>query len=183
MYFCTPMTYLYIKALHIIFVVTWFAGLFYMVRLFIYSVEAGEKPEPDKGILQKQLLMMQTRLWYIIAWPSAILTLFLGSWLMYELNVWLQPWMHLKFLFVVGLFIYHLVCGRIHLKMKRGIYKYSAMQLRIWNEVATLFLFSIVFIVVLKNTLSWVWGLLGLVVIGVLLMVGIRLYKKLRNDK
>ncbi len=177
------MTYLYIKAVHIIFVVTWFAGLFYMVRLFIYSVEANEKDEPEKFILTNQLLIMQTRLWYIIAWPSAILTIFFGSWLMYELNLWLQPWMHLKFLFVVGLFIYHLICGRIHLQMKRGIYNYSSTQLRVWNEIATLFLFAIVFIVVLKNTLSWLWGVLGLFAIGVFLMLGIKLYKRIRNDK
>lgn len=176
------MAHLYIKALHIIFVVTWFAGLFYMARLFIYSTEANEKEEPDRSILSEQLLLMQQRLWYIIAWPSAILTLIFGTWLIYELNYWLQPWMHLKFLFVVGLFMYHLICGRIHAKMKKGIYKYSSTKLRIWNEGATLFLFAIVFIVVLKNTLSWIWGLLGLLLIGAILMLGIRLYKKLKNN-
>ena len=176
------MAYLYIKALHIIFVVTWFAGLFYMVRLFIYSTEANSKPEPDREILLKQLQLMQTRLWYIIAWPSAILTIIFGIWLIYELNLWLTPWMHLKFLFVIGLFFYHLICGRIHTQMKKGIFKYSSTQLRIWNEVATLLLFAIVFIVVLKNTLSWIWGLAGLVLIAVVLMLAIRLYKKIRNE-
>ena len=176
------MSYLYLKALHIIFVVTWFAGLFYMVRLFIYSTEASTKPEPDKSILLKQLLLMQSRLWYIIAWPSAILTLIFGTWLVYETKAWIHPWMHLKFLFVVGLFIYHLICDRIHSKMKIRIFQYSSTKLRVWNEVATLFLFSIVFIVVLKNTLGWIWVISGLLVIGVLLVLGIKLYKKVKGD-
>lgn len=176
------MTYLYIKSLHIIFVVTWFAGLFYMVRLFIYTTEAQAKAEPDRSILLKQLLLMQKRLWYIISWPSAVLTLIFGVWLLSILNVWLQPWMHLKLLFVAGLFLYHLICGRIYKQMTNHTFKYSSNQLRIWNEVATLFLVAIVFIVVLKNTLSWLWALIGLVLIGLLLMGGIKLYKKLRKN-
>lgn len=176
------MSYLYLKALHIIFVVTWFAGLFYIVRLFIYSTEANEKLEPEKSILLKQLLMMQSRLWYIITWPSAIITIIIGTWLLIEMRGWAQPWMHLKFLFVIGLFIYHLICGRIHQRMKNGIFKYSSAKLRVWNEVATVLLFAIVFIVVLKSTLSWVWGIIGLFVISLLLMGGIKLYKQLKKD-
>ena len=176
------MTYLYLKALHIIFVVTWFAGLFYMVRLFIYSTEASEKEENERNILLNQLMLMQHRLWYIISWPSAILTLFLGTWLAVVSGFWTMPWFHLKILFVFGLFLYHIICQKIHLQMKKGIFKYSSTQLRIWNEVATLFLFAIVFIVVLKSTLSWLWGVIGLILIGILLMLGIKIYKKLRND-
>lgn len=176
------MTYLYLKAAHIIFVVTWFAGLFYMVRLFIYSTEASQKEEPEKSILTTQLLMMQSRLWYIITWPSAIITMILGTWLTLEMNFWQNGWMQLKILFVIGLFLYHLLCGKMHSQMTKGIFKYSSMQLRIWNEVATLFLFAIVFIVVLKSMLSMIWGMIGLVLISVLLMLGIKLYKKLRKE-
>jgi putative membrane protein len=176
------MSYLYIKALHIIFIVTWFAGLFYMVRLFIYTTEANQKNEPDKSILTKQLLLMQNRLWFIISWPSAIITFFLGFWLLFELNYWTKPWMHLKLMFVAGLYIYHLICHKIYQQMNRGTFKYTSTQFRIWNEVATLFLFAIVFIIVLKNTLSWIWGIAGLVTIGILLMLGIRLYKKVRRN-
>ncbi|WP_456462592.1 CopD family protein [Reichenbachiella sp.] len=176
------MTYLYLKALHIIFVVTWFAGLFYMVRLFIYATEASQKEEPEKSILLKQLLLMQSRLWNIIAWPSAVITFVVGTWLAIESGFWTMPWFHLKVLFVLGLFLYHFICQKLFSQMKRGVYKYSSTQLRIWNEVATLFLFAIVFIVVLKNTLSWIWGIIGIVLIGILLMLGIKIYKKLRND-
>lgn len=66
--------------------------------------------------------------------------------------------------------------------MNNGIYKYSTTKLRLWNEIATLFLFAIVFIVVLKNTMSWIWGITGLILIGILLMLGIKIYKKFRND-
>lgn len=173
---------LYIKALHIIFVVTWFSGLFYMGRLFIYTTEANQKDEPEKSILIKQLLVMQTRLWYIISWPSLIITFTLGIGLVWKHNYWLQPWMLLKFAFVIGLFIYHLICHNIYIQMKEGLFKYSSIQFRIWNEVATLFLFSLVFIAVLKNTISWIWVTLGIIIIGILLMLGIKLYKKVRKD-
>lgn len=176
------MAYLYLKSLHIIFVVTWFAGLFYMVRLFIYTTEAHHKPEPDRSILLKQLLLMQKRLWGIIAWPSAIITLIAGTWLVIESGFWSQLWLHLKILFVLGLFLYHILCHQLHSQMNRGVFRYSSTQLRVWNEVATLFLFAIVFIVVLKSTLSWIWGVVGLILIGVLLMLGIKIYKKFRND-
>lgn len=176
------MTYLYLKSLHIIFVVTWFAGLFYMVRLFIYTTEANRHEEPKKSILLEQLLLMQKRLWYIIAWPSAIITLIAGTWLAVESGFWTMPWFHLKVLFVIGLLLYHILCQKLYTQMTKGIFKYSSVQLRIWNEVATLFLFAIVFIVVLKSTLNWIWGVVGLILIGILLMLGIKIYKKLRND-
>jgi len=176
------MTYLYLKSLHIIFVVTWFAGLFYMVRLFIYTTEASQNKEPDRGILLKQLLLMQGRLWGIIAWPSAIITFIVGTWLAIESGFWTMPWFHLKVLFVLGLLLYHIICHKLYVQMKKGLFKYSSTQLRLWNEVATLFLFAIVFIVVLKSTLSWIWGVVGITLIGILLMLGIKIYKKIRND-
>jgi putative membrane protein len=177
------MTYLYIKSLHIIFVTTWFAGLFYMVRLFIYTTEAQLKPEPNKTILIDQLLLMQTRLWRIITGPSAIITLFLGIWFAIETKYWIQTWFHVKMVFVFGLYVYHFLCGKIHHQMTKGIFKYSSGQLRIWNELATLLLFAIVFIVVLKSTLGWIWGTFGLLGLGILLMLGIKLYKKYNDEK
>jgi len=73
------MDYFYLKALHIIFIVTWFAGLFYIVRLFIYHTEAQDEEEVARIILQKQYKIMSKRLWYGITWPSAILTAILGE--------------------------------------------------------------------------------------------------------
>ncbi len=173
------MTYFYVKSLHIIFVVTWFAGLFYIVRLFIYYSEAAEKPEPDKTILQNQLQLMQKRLWYGITWPSAILTLIFGSWMAYLYGS-LPGWLLVKLSFVLGLFLYHFVCHRIYKQHAQGLVKQTPTQLRIWNEVATLFLVSIVFLVVLKNSVDFLWGVAGLIVFAAILMLAIRIYKKIR---
>ncbi|MDB5223306.1 MAG: protoporphyrinogen oxidase [Chitinophagaceae bacterium] len=173
--------YFYIKALHIIFVVTWFAGLFYIVRLFIYSAEANLKPEPEKTILFKQLALMQNRLWYIITWPSAILTLIFGGWLWYLYRS-LPTWLLVKLCFVLGLFLYHLSLHAIFKQQQKGIFKYSSQQLRMWNELATLFLIIIVMLAVVKQMLSVVWGISGLFAFAIVLMIAIKLYKKYRKD-
>lgn len=178
------MTFLYLKAIHIIFIVTWFAGIFYMPRLFIYMTEANEKPEPDRSILIKQFQIMSSRLWFGITWPSAVITLILGTSLLINQPVWLQQgFMHLKLTLVFLLYVYHLSLHHIYKNLKSQNFKYTSQQLRLWNEVATLFLISIVFIIVLKNALSMVWGILGLLSVTLLIFIGIRVYKKLRNDK
>ncbi|MDQ6757649.1 MAG: CopD family protein [Bacteroidota bacterium] len=173
--------YLYIKALHIIFVITWFAGLFYIVRLFIYSAEANLKPEPEKIILLKQLGIMQNRLWYIITWPSAILTLIFGGWLWYLYGS-LPTWLLAKLCFVLGLFLYHLSLHAIFGQQAKGIFKYSSQQLRMWNELATLFLIIIVMLAVVKQMLNVVWGIAGLFSFAMVLMFSIKLYKKYRKE-
>ena len=146
--------YLYLKALHIIFIVTWFSGLFYIVRLFIYNVEADEKPEPEKSILKKQFTIMIKRLWLGITWPSAIITLILGPLLIYINPAILDTWLWIKIGFVVGLYFYHYSLHILYKQQKNNYFKFSSQQLRIWNEVATIFLISIVILVVVKQSLS-----------------------------
>lgn len=175
------MLLLYIKAIHIIFVVNWFAGLFYMPRLFIYATEANDKSEPERSILIGQLQVMQSKLWYIITWPSAIVTLIAGPYLLIKFGYITQGWMHIKLAFVVGLYLYHYSLHRIFKQQQQGIFKYTSGQLRMWNEVATIFLFAIVFLAVVKTSLSWLTGMLGLFVLIILLLLGIRLYKKIRE--
>ena len=176
------MDFLYIKALHIIFVITWFSGLFYIVRLFIYHAEAENKTSPEKEILQKQFKLMSYRLWYIITWPSAILASIFAFWLLYKNPAYLKmPWMHVKLTFVLALYIYQGICHKIFIQLQNDIVKYSSFKLRIWNEVATIILFSIVFLVVLKNAVNWIWGVVGIVLFSFLLMYGIRLYKSIRS--
>jgi putative membrane protein len=176
------MTFLYLKAVHIIFIVTWFAGLFYMPRIFIYIVEAHSKTEPEKSILLKQLKMMASRLWFAITWPSAIITLGVGTSLILNQPEWLQQdFMHIKLTLVFLLYLYHFSIHVIFKQLTRDVVKYSSQQLRFWNEVATLFLISIVFIIVLKNALSMAWGMIGLITISILITVGIRVYKKFRK--
>lgn len=178
------MTFEYVKALHIIFVVTWFAGLFYIVRLFIYQTEALQKPKLERSILKQQLDLMASRLWYIITWPSAVLTLIFGTWVLsYRWGYMELGFMHAKLGFVVLLYIYHGFCHVLFKELQSGKSRWTSTQLRIWNEASTILLFAIVFLIVLKSTLSMVWGILGLIGLSVTLMLAIRLYKKSRLKK
>ncbi len=174
---------LYLKALHIIFVVTWFSGMFYIVRLFIYNTEAEERPDLEKNVLRSQYNIMIKRLWFGITWPSAILTLIFGTWTMYEFGYfnYVPDWLWIKIAFVLGLYVYHFSLHLIYNQQLNGIFKYSSQRLRLWNEVATIFLVSIVMLVVVKQNLSWVWGLFGLVLFIILLMSAIRIYKMMRK--
>jgi putative membrane protein len=176
------MDYNLLKALHIIFVVTWFAGLFYIVRLFVYIVETGVKSDEEQRILLPQLRLMASRLWFGITWPSAIITLILGTSLLVVQPNWLgMPFMQLKLGFVGLLLIYQIVCHRFYIKLQKSTNLWTSTGFRIWNEVATLLLVAIVFLIVLKNTIDWLYGTLGLVTFAVLLMLAIRIYKKLRQ--
>lgn len=177
------MNILYVKAIHIIFVVNWFAGLFYIVRLFIYHTEANDMEEPQRSILQDQYKIMERRLWYIITWPSAIITIVSGLYLTHSFNFWAQPWMHLKLGFVLLLFLYHLKCGHLYRQLKNNVFRLSSTKLRFWNEVATLFLIAIVFTIVLKSLIDWVWGTIGIIGISVILMLVIKWYKKRREKE
>ena len=174
--------YNYIKALHLIFVITWFAGLFYIPRLFIYQIEAFYKPSPEKEILGKQLKLMAKRLWFIITWPSAILATIFAIWLLFLIPVWLeQGWMHVKLGFVVLLFWYHLKTHQIFKQLQKDDIRYTLKYMRIWNEGSTLILFSVVFLVILKDSINWIFGVIGIVVLSILLTTGIKWYKKIRD--
>jgi putative membrane protein len=169
-------------ALHIIFIVTWFAGLFYIVRLFIYTTEAKDLAEPDKTILQKQYKIMMRRLWYGITWPSAIATFILGPLVLfaYRIDLLQQAFFILKLCFVFGLALYHLQCHLIFKQLQSDTFKHSSMWLRVWNEVASVLLVAIVFIIKLQDNSSNMWLAVGLVILAVALYFGIQLYKKSR---
>lgn len=171
-----------IKALHIIFVVTWFAGLFYIVRLFVYQAEVKDKPENERAVLEPQLKVMAKRLWYGITWPSMILAITFGVWMIVDYPTFLKlPWMHVKLSFVVALIIYHHMCHAFFKKLQKGTDTRSGNFYRIWNELATLFLVAIVFIVIMKNEVNWIWGTVGFILFGVVLMIAIKIYKRLRE--
>ena len=178
------MYYNYIKALHLIFVITWFAGLFYVPRLFIYHIEAFKKTKIETDILIPQFKLMTKRLWYIITWPSAILAILFAIWLLVLVPSWLsQSWMHLKLSFVLLLIVYHLKTHHFFLKLQKDQNTCSSNYMRIWNEGASLLLFAIVFLIILKDTLHWIAGFLGIVGLTLVLLLGIRLYKTIRKDK
>lgn len=175
------MTYLYIKALHIIFVVTWFSGMFYLVRLFIYNCESNDKPDPEKSILQKQFGVMISRLYWAITFPSAILSLIFGTILLHYF--WPFPtWLWLKLFFVLLLFVYQYSLHIIYKQQNVGIFKYKSHHLRIWNEVPTIILVAVVMLVVVKQGISLVYGLIGLIAFIIIIMTAIKIYKNIRNS-
>lgn len=174
--------YDYIKSLHLIFVITWFAGLFYIPRLFVYQIEAYYKAPPEKEILGEQLKLMAKRLWYIITWPSAILAIVFAIWLLILRPFYLEEtWMQIKLAFVVLLILYHLKTHLFFKELQCDIVKKSSNFMRIWNEGATFILFSIVFLAILKNAFNWIFGVIAVFVLSILLMLGFKLYKRIRD--
>ncbi|MEZ4859464.1 MAG: CopD family protein [Flavobacteriaceae bacterium] len=178
------MLYYYLKSLHLIFVITWFAGLFYIVRLFVYQIEASQKPSPDKEILGAQFKIMAKRLWYIITWPSMILAIGFALWLIAQRSFYLTDgWMQVKLVFVALLIAYHIKCHLIFKDLQNDRVKYTSNFMRIFNEGATLILFSVVFLVTLKNAFNWIYGTLGIIVFSMLLLLGYKFYKRIREGK
>ena len=179
------MNFLYIKALHIIFVVTWFSGMFYLVRLFIYNREANDKTEPEKSILQNQFNLMIKRLHFGITVPSAILTLIFGYWLIFILypGISLIPvWLWIKIGFVTVLYVYQFTLHIIYKNQLAGDFRLSSNFLRIWNELPTVILVAVVMLVVVRESMSLVYGMVGLIAFIILIMSGIKIYKRIREQ-
>lgn len=179
------MAYYWFKAFHIVGVVVWFAGLFYLVRLFIYHVEAEQEPEPARSILQKQYGLMELRLLKIITTPGMLLTLAMAAGLLWQRpSVLQETWMHAKLGFVALLVVYHMYCAKLRKQLAAGECKWSPKQLRALNEAPTLLLVSVVMLVVFQNsfpTNAATWLMAALVLSFV---VSIQLYaRKRRLDK
>lgn len=180
--------YFYLKAIHIIFMVTWFAGMFYIVRLFIYNTEANLKPEAERKILQAQFSIMIRRLWLGITWPSAVLTAIFGPWVMFHMGYEKTlgsasgQWLLIKIIFVFLLYIYHFSLHRMYQQQLKGVHKYTSAQLRIWNEVATILLVAIVMLATVKQSISLVWGIAGIAGLVIILLAAISIYKRIRQS-
>lgn len=178
------MLYYYLKSLHLIFVITWFAGLFYIVRLFVYQIEVSQKPSPEREILGKQLKLMAKRLWLIITWPSMILATGFAIWLLALRPFYITDgWMQVKLVFVVLLIAYHIKCHLIYKDLQQDNIKYSSNFMRIFNEGATIILFAVVFLVILKNAFNWIYGTVGIILFSILIMLGFKMYKRVREKK
>ena len=178
------MNYELLKSLHIIFVVSWFAGLFYLPRLLVYHAEAQDKTSQEKEILSAQFEKMEKVLFNAIMIPAMFLTWITGLSLIY--TAWLdsfgsQSWLHLKLAFVVGITVYHFYCRHLILAFRAKRFVLSGNQLRLFNEIATILLVAVVFLVVAKNTLDWVYGLIGFVAFAVLIISAVKIVKRLRN--
>ncbi len=179
------MAYYWFKAFHLIGVVVWFAGLFYLVRLFVYHAEASQEPEPAQTILKKQYELMEKRLYRIITTPGMLVTVAMAIGLLTtEPELLKSGWLHVKLGFVAVLLAYHHYCGRIMKKLAAGECQWSGQQFRALNEAPTLLLVSIVLLAVFKNNLPTditAWVIFGLIII---MAVTIQLYaKKRKRDK
>ena len=179
------MAYLWFKAFHLVGIVVWFAGLFYLVRLFVYHAEAREQPQPARGILENQYELMEKRLYNIITTPGMILAVAMAIGLIYtEPEILKSGWMHIKLGLVVLLVAYHHYCKRIMKRLAKGECNWTGQQFRALNEAPTVLLVAIVLLAVFKNSLPLditTWLIFGLVI---LLAVAIQLYaKKRRQDR
>ncbi|WP_428267037.1 CopD family protein [Haliangium sp.] len=179
------MSYQLAKALHIIGFVSWFAGLFYIVRLYVYDVEANQRDAAAREVLHPQLRLMQRRLWHVITWPAMVLTLVGGLSMVVTLvrqdlfaN---QGWLHIKLVLVAALVGYHLQCGRIRKQLAAGTFRWSGQRMRMWNELPTVLLVAIVFDAVYRTTEHLLYGVLGMVILAVVLMIAVRLYRRART--
>jgi putative membrane protein len=179
------MAYYWFKALHLIGIVVWFAGLFYLVRLFVYHAEAEQEPEPARSILKKQYELMEKRLYSIITTPGMVLTVAMAGGLLYtEPEILQSRWLHIKLTMVVLLIGYHFYCQRIMNKLAKNECQWTGQQFRALNEAPTILLVIIVLLAVFKNNLpldATTWLIAALIV---LMAASIQLYaKKRRKDK
>lgn len=179
------MAYYWFKAFHLVGIVVWFAGLFYLVRLFVYHAEAEQEPEPARGILKKQYEIMEKRLYSIITTPGMLLTVAMAIGLIStEPAILKSTWLHIKLAFVVLLIGYHHFCKSIMKKLAAGECKWTGQQFRALNEAPTILLVLIVLLAVFKNSLpldATTWLIAGLVIA---MVASIQLYaKKRRQDK
>jgi putative membrane protein len=179
------MAYYWFKAFHLIGVVVWFAGLFYLVRLFVYHAEASQEPEPAQTILKNQYQIMEKRLYHIITTPGMVVTVAMAIGLLItEPELLRDRWLHIKLAFVAALIVYHFYCGRIMRQLAAGQCNWSGQHFRALNEAPTVLLVAIVLLAVFKNNLPTditAWGILAMIV---LMAASIQLYaKKRRQDK
>lgn len=176
------MAYSWFKAFHIIGFVVWFAGLFYLVRLFIYHVEANQEPEPAKTILKNQYQIMEKRLYHIITIPGMIVTVAMAIGIIStNPDLLKETWLHFKLGFVGILLIYHHYCGRLMKQLAADECKWSGQHLRALNEAPTLLLVVIVMLAIFKNNLPTditAWLIFGLVIF---MAVSIQMYAKIRR--
>ena len=180
----SPETYLWFKSFHIIGVVVWFAGLFYLVRLFIYHVEVQNEKKEIRDVFNKQYTLMEKRLANIITTPGMILAVIMASGLLYMQPIYLtQAWMQIKLMFVVFLLIYHFYCYKIMNQLTNNQYNFSGQQLRALNELPTLLLVVVVMLVVFKNqfpTSAASWLIFGLILF---MAASIQFYAKWRRSR
>lgn len=140
-----PTVYLWIKAFHIIAMVTWFAALFYLPRLFVYHAQSND------SISQERFKIMELKLYRGIMTPSMVITLALGFWMLWLQPAWLsQGWLHAKLTLVAALVAYHFVCRSLMKRFAQDANTRSHVFYRWFNEAPVLVLLGVVILVVVK---------------------------------
>jgi putative membrane protein len=176
------MALFYFKAFHIIGAVAWFAGLFYLVRMFVYHVEADKKPEHLRQPFKEQFNLMEWRAYKIICNPAMVITWGCGLAMIFlNPGYWQMGWFHVKFAILVLLTAYHLWCKRIIIKLEKGENAFDSFQFRLLNELPTLFLVSIALLAVLRDMLNFFYAFGGIVAFGISLFFFTKAYKKRRE--
>lgn len=182
-----PEAYLWFKTLHIVGVVVWFAGLFYLVRLFIYHQEAAELDPPLKQAFEQQYALMERRLANIITTPGMVVAVVCAAGLLLVNPSWLQQgWMHAKLAFVLALLAYHAFCYRLMGQLQQGVCGWSGRQLRALNELPTLLLVVVVMLVVFKNqfpTSAATWFVVALVIFMAASIQFYARFRRLRSER
>ncbi len=174
------MLYLLLKSLHIIGFTAWFSGLFYLGRIFVYHKEKLEAGEDGS-----EYHLMEVRAYKIICNPAMMITWTCGL-AMLAMNglEWLQvnPWMYPKLVLLVLLTIHHVSRKKTITQLKDDVSSIDSYKFRLLNEVPTMFLFAIVLLAVFKNGLNTLYAFIGLVVLGAVLMMATKWYKKGRES-
>ncbi|SOE23303.1 putative membrane protein [Spirosomataceae bacterium TFI 002] len=174
--------YLFFKALHIVGFVSWFAGLFYLVRIFVYHAETKDKPLEHRAYMQNEFSLMQSRAYKIIATPAMVITWTCGLVMLFSNPALLsQNWIRVKLVLLVILTGYHFFCRTIMKNQAAGIDKFTSFQFRLLNEFPTLFLVAIVLLAVVRDMLNFSYLFLGILAFGFLLFLAAKAYKKSRN--
>lgn len=174
----------FFKTLHIFGFVAWFAGLFYLVRMFVYHTEAHDQEEPKKRILTAQYALMEQRVMKIICNPAIVITWFGGLMMIYLYGMdWfrLSPWLHVKLALLVLLTCYHWYCGKIIHQLELGKTSFSSTGFRLFNEVPTIFLILITALAIYKNGINYLYLIVSIILIGIVLILLTKLYKYFRE--
>ena len=178
------MLYLLFKSLHIIAIISWFVGLFYLVRLFVYHTEAYDKEEPARTVLCDQFHVMESRLYRIICNPGMMLSWTFGLGMIY-LRGWewfgANPWLHVKIVLVILLTIFHVYNKKIIALLKERKFVMSSFKFRLYNEIPTLFMLSVVLLAVFKNAINYGYTIGGIIAFGAVLFILAKMYKKIRK--
>lgn len=173
------------KALHFVGLVGWFGGLFYLVRIFVYHVEAMDKVEPERSILTRQYNIMEWRVYKIICvsgllltWIFGTLIIFAYGWEWFKINTWL----HFKIGLVILLSGYQHYCKSIIKKLEKGIPVMTSFRFRLFNEVPSILLLAIVLLAVFRNTLDFGKAMLGIVTFALAIYLITRAYRSMRDQ-